>query len=116
MYLFLNTLAPVSVAFIFEDGRILHRVEWDSKLREYDTLLPKLDELFAMAGISAADLAGIVCVNGPGSFTGTRTVVLTVNALAYAHGLPVMPMDLFELGDLFGWPYPRIVSVNGRET
>jgi hypothetical protein len=25
-------------------------------------------------------------------------------------------MDLFELGDLFGWPYPRIVSVNGRET
>ncbi|HRI35725.1 MAG TPA: hypothetical protein PK765_01300 [bacterium] len=56
MFLFLNTISSPSTAFLFDDRNILHRVGWDSKLREYDTLLPKLDELFAMTGVSARDL------------------------------------------------------------
>ncbi len=45
-----------------------------------------------------------------------RTTVLTVNSLAYAHGMPIMPLDVFELGNLLGWPYPRILTINSRES
>ncbi len=44
-----------------------------------------------------------------------RTVVLTINAIAYARGIPTMPLDVDTLGDGLGWGYPRIRSANRRE-
>ena len=55
-------------------------------------LLPLLHELMAEAGIGFADLDGIVCGIGPGSFAGLRVGVGFVKGLAVARDLPVVPV------------------------
>ena len=52
-------------------------------------LLPLIDELFSLAGIDFADLAGIVVGIGPGGFTGLRVSAAAASAFASAWDLPL---------------------------
>lgn len=51
-------------------------------------LMPMIDEVLAAAGASAADLEGLVALQGPGSFTGLRVGLATVLGLHQALGVP----------------------------
>lgn len=52
-----------------------------------------VDEVLAEAGIGLADIDGIVCGYGPGSFTGVRIGVAICQGLAFSHTLPVYPVS-----------------------
>ena len=56
-------------------------------------LVPKIAELLNEAGLAMGDLAGIVAVHGPGSFTGIRVGLAAVKALAEAAGVPVVTVS-----------------------
>jgi len=60
-------------------------------------LVQGIAELLASAGITVADLAGIVAVAGPGSFTGIRIGLAAVKALAEAAELPVVTVSRLAL-------------------
>ncbi|MEM8884864.1 MAG: tRNA (adenosine(37)-N6)-threonylcarbamoyltransferase complex dimerization subunit type 1 TsaB [Planctomycetota bacterium] len=60
-------------------------------------LIPQVKRLLDDAGLALTDLGGIACAIGPGSFTGIRIGIATAATLAYAEGLPVLP-----LGSLHG--------------
>ena len=66
------------------------------------SLVQGIADLLASAGIAVRDLAGIVAVAGPGSFTGIRIGLAAVKAMAEAAGLPVVTVSrlalLAELG------------------
>lgn len=48
--------------------------------------------------ISYSDVRDIICVNGPGSFTGVRTITLVVNTLAYIYpNISLTPVNFFDL-------------------
>lgn len=52
-----------------------------------------VDEVLAEAGLTLADVGGVVCGYGPGSFTGVRIGVAICQGLAFSHTLPVYPVS-----------------------
>lgn len=51
-------------------------------------LMPEVERLLTVAGLSIADIDLFACAIGPGSFTGVRAGVATVQGLALATGRP----------------------------
>ena len=60
------------------------------------SLLPSINNLLIEAGVSANDIDFFGAVVGPGSFTGIRVGVATVNAFAYANSKKVVAITTFE--------------------
>jgi tRNA threonylcarbamoyl adenosine modification protein YeaZ len=57
------------------------------------TIVPRIEEMVGEAGISMADLTGLACGQGPGTFTGSRVAVATAKGLALGLALPVHPVS-----------------------
>jgi len=56
--------------------------------RSSQRLLPMIDQALAEAGVASGELAGIVALAGPGSFTGLRVGLATALGLHQALGVP----------------------------
>jgi tRNA threonylcarbamoyladenosine biosynthesis protein TsaB len=56
-------------------------------------LLPMIQRLLALAGVTLAQLDAVVFGRGPGSFTGLRIACSVAKGLAYAHDLPLYPVS-----------------------
>jgi len=61
------------------------------------SLVQGIADLLASAGVGVGDLAGIVAVAGPGSFTGIRIGLAAVKGLAEAVDLPVVTVSRLAL-------------------
>jgi len=61
------------------------------------TLVAAVGELLAASGIELRNLAAIVAVNGPGSFTGVRVGLAAVKGLAEAARIPVAAVSRLEV-------------------
>lgn len=62
-----------------------------------EILVPLIAEILAGAGVAPADLGGIACVRGPGSFTGIRVVLATALGLSFGAGVPMAGLDFLPL-------------------
>ena len=60
-------------------------------------LLKEIDELLTEHGVNVNELDCFGVVTGPGSFTGIRIGVATINAFAMATGKPVVEMTSLEV-------------------
>jgi tRNA threonylcarbamoyladenosine biosynthesis protein TsaB len=60
-------------------------------------LVQAIADLLAAGGVAVGDLAGLVVVAGPGSFTGIRIGLATVKGLAEAADLPVVTVSRLAL-------------------
>jgi tRNA threonylcarbamoyladenosine biosynthesis protein TsaB len=61
------------------------------------TLVTAVAELLTRGGVALRELAAIVVVNGPGSFTGVRVGLAAVKGLAQAAGIPVAAVSRLEV-------------------
>jgi len=61
------------------------------------SLVQAIADLLASAGARVEDLAGLVAVAGPGSFTGIRIGLAVVKGFAEAAGLPVVTVSRLAL-------------------
>lgn len=62
-----------------------------------EQLVPLIERALQRAGWAYSDLGALSTVIGPGSFTGCRSGVATLRALALATALPVYPLTRLEL-------------------
>jgi tRNA threonylcarbamoyladenosine biosynthesis protein TsaB len=77
------------------DGEILNR-EVLAGQRHSELLLPLLHELLEEAGLTLAQMDGIVFGAGPGSFTGLRIACGVAQGLAFGMNLPVIGISTLE--------------------
>lgn len=84
-----------SVALVF-DGIMIGEYTTNLKKTHSQTLLPMIDEIVTMTGISLDALDAIAVASGPGSFTGLRIGSSTAKGLAMVLDKPIIPVPTVE--------------------
>ena len=84
-----------SVAIIDEDVTIAEYTT-NFKKTHSETLLPMLDEIVKMTGISLSELSAIAVSGGPGSFTGLRIGAASAKGLGLALDLPLIHVPTLD--------------------
>ena len=74
-----------------------------------EVLLPALDWLFTMAGVTPECVDLLACTVGPGSFTGLRIGVSTIKGLALAMGKPVVGVSTLEALAMNAMPSAHLI-------
>ena len=75
---------------LVQGHKVLGDVSHLGERRHLGKLISWLDYLLQEAGVSRQDLQGIACVTGPGSFTGLRIGLASMQGLALALGIPMV--------------------------
>ena len=85
------------VAVLSDEYKTYYKVSDEGNKKHTSKLLPVIDELLSENGFTLDDVAAFSAVTGPGSFTGIRVGVSTINALSFAKEKPVIDVTSFEL-------------------
>ena len=92
----LETSAKAVSVAVAEDGKILcSRFANDGQTHSV-TMMPMLDEMLHVSGMTLDDMEAIAVSHGPGSFTGLRIGVSAAKGLAWAKGLPCCGVSTLE--------------------
>ena len=95
--LFVNTALKKTHVVIFQDEKLVGEERWEGYFHEFDTLLPKIEELLNNLKLKISEVGRLVVCHGPGGFTSVRLGVSTVNALSFSLDIPVAKISVFEL-------------------
>ena len=90
-----TSLPLLSVALIRDDA-VLGAVALEGKGSRNEKLLPAIDWLLTETNVQRADIDLYAVTRGPGSFTGVRIGLATVQGMALALGKPVCAMSTHE--------------------
>jgi tRNA threonylcarbamoyladenosine biosynthesis protein TsaB len=109
----IETSANVGAVCVLHDGIFTSEIVRDDvKLSAW--VVPAIDRLLTRLDLSLSSFDAIAFGAGPGSFTGARTACATAQALAYAHGKPLIAVS--SLGALAYAALPTIARLNGAIT
>jgi tRNA threonylcarbamoyladenosine biosynthesis protein TsaB len=102
--------ATNSVGLALLDGEDV-RAELYLNLQRHhaEVLLPSLDKLFTMAGLTLGCVDLLACTIGPGSFTGLRIGVSTIKGLSLATGKPVVGVSTLETLAMNAVPFHHLI-------
>ncbi|WP_144711450.1 tRNA (adenosine(37)-N6)-threonylcarbamoyltransferase complex dimerization subunit type 1 TsaB [Curtobacterium pusillum] len=93
MLLAIDTSAGTSVAVVDPQTRqALATRDTEDSRRHAEVVGPFLAEVLDAAGITAADVTGVVAGIGPGPFTGLRVGIAAARTFAAARGVPFLPL------------------------
>src|SRR5207302_4909292 len=90
-----TSLPVLSVALILDDA-LLGAVALEGRSSRNEKLLPAIDWLLTEAAIERASVDLFAVTRGPGSFTGVRIGLATMQGLALALGKPICAMSTHE--------------------
>src|SRR5713226_2300531 len=89
------SLPILSVALVLDDA-LLGAIAIEGKSSRNEKLLPAIDWLLTEGAIDRASIDLFAATRGPGSFTGVRIGLATMQGLALALGKPVCAMSTHE--------------------
>lgn len=91
-----DTSLPVLSVALIRDDAILGAVALEGKGSRNEKVLPAIDWLLQESGVSRDAIDLYAVTRGPGSFTGVRIGLATVQGMALALGKPVCAMSTHE--------------------
>lgn len=119
MLLAIDTSAGTSVAVVDPaTGRAVAERSTDDSRRHAEVVGPFLAEALAEAGITGADVTGVVAGTGPGPFTGLRVGIVAARTFAAARGVPVLPLvshDAVAADQAADGPFVVLTDARRRE-
>jgi len=92
----IDTSGKGSSLAVLEDENVLGEIFLDVGRHHSETLLPSLDHLMTIVGISVSEIGLFACTSGPGSFTGLRIGMSTIKGLALVTGAPAIGVSTLE--------------------
>jgi tRNA threonylcarbamoyladenosine biosynthesis protein TsaB len=96
LLLSLDTSSAAGSAAVVRDGRIVVERAGDGARTHAERLPRDLMDVLDAARCSLEEIDGFAVITGPGSFTGLRVGIATVQGLAFARRRPVYPVTAFE--------------------
>ncbi|MDQ7008899.1 MAG: hypothetical protein Q9M94_01255 [Candidatus Gracilibacteria bacterium] len=110
--LFVNAVTQNGALILFdENNKIISQKNIKILGNESSKLTIFIDEFLKENKITYFDLENLVVVNGPGSFTGVRTIVLAVNTINFIIDKNITSLSFFDLFE----NYPIIKSSSKRD-
>lgn len=91
-----DTSLPLLTVALLKDGAVIGAVTLEGKGSRNEKLLPAIDWLLAESGTARHAIDLFAVTRGPGSFTGVRIGLATVQGLALALNKPVVAMSTHE--------------------
>jgi tRNA threonylcarbamoyladenosine biosynthesis protein TsaB len=86
----IRTERPEAEVGLFDDHTQLAYETWVANRQLAETLHQKIKDMLTLQGKDWPDIQGIVCLAGPGSFTGLRIGITVADALAYSLHIPIV--------------------------
>lgn len=86
----IRTDKPEAEIGLYDGETQLAYETWTAHRQLAETIHQKIETVLQTRGKAWQDVQGLVCFQGPGSFTGLRIGLTVVNALAYSYGLPIV--------------------------
>lgn len=86
----IRTDNPEAEVGLFDNETKLAYEKWQAHRELSDTLHKKIKGLLDAQGKEFKDLGGIVCFQGPGSFTGLRIGITVADTFAYGLKVPIV--------------------------
>jgi len=93
MYLGIRTDSPRAELYLYKADSLLSEKTWQADRQLAHGLLAQLESFLAARDIAFADLEGLFIYSGPGSFTGLRIGITTMNTMAYALDIPIVGVE-----------------------
>lgn len=118
LFLCFDTSTPAgSVALVREGAVIAEHLLQVKKRSHSDYLMRYVHELLEEVDVSLSDLCGLVVVVGPGSFTGLRVGLATVQGIAQALSLPIYPVSSLQVTAYANGPsdLPVVALIDARK-
>lgn len=91
-----TSLAILSVAILRDDGNLVGAVSMEGSGSRNEKLLPSIDFLLRENSIDRKDLTLLVSTRGPGSFTGVRIGLATMQGLSLSLDIPMRAFTTHE--------------------
>lgn len=89
----LETATEACSAALWIDGDLRWLLEREAARRHGELLLEQVQRLLAEAGLVPAQIDAVAVGRGPGAFTGVRLGLGVAQGLAFATGIPVVPVS-----------------------
>lgn len=92
----IDTTCNVATAAITENDRLLTSYTIDYKRTHSQKIMPIINDILQSVDLQVSDIDLFAVVNGPGSFTGVRIGVATMNGLSHVLQKPIIGVNTLE--------------------
>lgn len=92
-----DTASSSGAVAIMKNGAIIAHMQLNIGLTHSEQLLPAIDDLMQITGMTMADLDAVAITSGPGSFTGLRIGFSTAKGMALGLKKPLIPVPTLDV-------------------
>jgi tRNA threonylcarbamoyl adenosine modification protein YeaZ len=86
----IRTDKPEAEIGLYKDAEQIAYVTWQAHRALAETLHGRIRDMLTGQNLDLKDIECIVCLKGPGSFTGLRIGLTVANALSYSLSIPIV--------------------------
>lgn len=90
LILTIRTDKPEAEVGLYQEKTQLAYEVWEAHRELSNTIHVKIKDILQSQGKAFKDIEGIVCYEGPGSFTGLRIGITVADTLAYGLNIPIV--------------------------